>query len=217
MTDRLSDQQVIDLIGQLDLIEATPELVSRALARGHDSSGQPVRYASFSSPVGPVMVAFADAVVRSQVGGSAIEFETVLEAEGFEGWRSDAPAALRAAVSATLEGGEPFVYPVDTQRLGGFQRQVLACIRAIPRGGIRSYGWVAGEIGRPGAVRAVGTALARNPIPVFIPCHGVVRTDRQLGEYSGGGSAMKARLLRWEGVPVVSRGGRHWVAPAASN
>ena len=215
MTERLSEQQVIDLISRLTVEKAAADLVSRALARGHHASGQPVRYALFSSPVGPVLVAFADAVVRSQVGGSAIEFETVLQEEGFEGSRSDAPGALRAAVAATLEGGEPFAYPVDTERLGSFQRQVLGCIRAIPRGGIRSYGWVAREIGRPSAVRAVGTALARNPIPVFIPCHRVVRRDRQLGEYSGGGSAMKARLLRWEGVPVVSRGERHWVASAA--
>jgi methylated-DNA-[protein]-cysteine S-methyltransferase len=215
MTDRLTEQQVIDLIGGLREEEPARDLVSRALARGASSSGKKLHYALFSSPVGPVLVAFSDAVVRSQVGGSAIEFETALAEEGFEGSRSDAPGALRAAVCATLEGGESFAYPVDMARLGRFQRQVLSCIRAIPRGGIRSYGWVAREIGRPGAVRAVGTALARNPIPVFIPCHRVVRWDRQLGEYSGGGSAMKAALLRWEGVPVVSRGERHWVTAAA--
>src|SRR5919201_6767994 len=104
MTERVSEQHVIDLISRLTVEKAAADLVSRALERGHHSSGQPVRYAIFSSPVGSVLVAFAEAVVRSQVGGSAIEFETVLQAEGFEGSRGDAPSALRAAVSATLEG-----------------------------------------------------------------------------------------------------------------
>jgi O-6-methylguanine DNA methyltransferase len=211
-----SEGRVIDLIGQLDEPEPARDLVMRALTRRLSMAVRPVRYAVFSSPLAEVLVAFDDAVVRSQVGGNTIEFETALQEEGFEGSRSDPPAALQVAVAATLEAGEPFAYPVEMAPLGRFQQQVLSCIRVIPRGAIRSYGWVAGEIGRPGAVRAVGTALARNPIPVLIPCHRVVRWDRQLGEYSGGGSAMKARLLRWEGVPVVSRGERHWVAPAVS-
>ena len=72
----------------------------------------------------------------------------------------------------------------------------------IPRGEVRPYGWIAREIGAPGAVRAFGTALGRNPVPFIIPCHRVVRTDGSLGEYSGGGPEVKLRVLTYEGVPV---------------
>jgi methylated-DNA-[protein]-cysteine S-methyltransferase len=79
---------------------------------------------------------------------------------------------------------------------------VLDATRAIPRGQVRSYSAVAVQIGAPAAARAVGTALARNPVPILIPCHRVVRTDGVLGEYSGGGSEVKARILLWEGIDV---------------
>jgi O-6-methylguanine DNA methyltransferase len=61
---------------------------------------------------------------------------------------------------------------------------------------------VAREIGTERAVRAVGTALAKNPIPLLIPCHRVIRTDGQIGRYSGGGSTAKAKMLASEGVDV---------------
>lgn len=75
-------------------------------------------------------------------------------------------------------------------------------IRTIPTGQVRSYQWVAKEIGAERAARAVGTALARNPIPLLIPCHRVVRSDGSLGEYSGGGPSVKAKLLAFEGVDL---------------
>ncbi|MER3421295.1 MAG: cysteine methyltransferase, partial [Chloroflexota bacterium] len=83
------------------------------------------------------------------------------------------------------------------------QRRVLEKTAEIPRGEVRPYAWVAREIGAPGAVRAVGTALGHNPIPFIIPCHRVVRADGSLGEYSGGGPAVKARVLAYEGVPLA--------------
>jgi O-6-methylguanine DNA methyltransferase len=70
---------------------------------------------------------------------------------------------------------------------------VLEAAREIPFGEARPYAWVARRIGRPRAVRAVGTALARNPVPLVIPCHRVVRSDGTPGEYALG-AAMKRRL-----------------------
>jgi len=67
---------------------------------------------------------------------------------------------------------------------------------------VRPYGWVAREIGRPRAVRAVGSALGRNPVPVLIPCHRVVRSDGHLGNY-GLGVPMKRTLLDAEGVDIA--------------
>ncbi|GAC1657459.1 MAG: hypothetical protein NVS9B12_09540 [Vulcanimicrobiaceae bacterium] len=90
----------------------------------------------------------------------------------------------------------------DLSHLTEFQRAVLEKARQIPRGQIRPYGWIAAEIGRPSAVRAVGTALAKNPVPYFIPCHRVVRSDGTIGAYALG-SANKQRLLESEGVAVT--------------
>ena len=83
-----------------------------------------------------------------------------------------------------------------------FQRQVWEVTRLIPYGETRSYGWVAEQVGRPGAVRAVGQALAQNPLPVTIPCHRVVNTDAKLGGYRGG-VEMKKYLLHLEASASV--------------
>ena len=75
-----------------------------------------------------------------------------------------------------------------------FQREVWQATRLIPYGETRSYAWVANHIRRPRAVRAVGQALGRNPLPVIVPCHRVVASDGKLGGFSGG-VEMKRRLL----------------------
>ncbi|MFH1003370.1 MAG: MGMT family protein [Chloroflexota bacterium] len=82
-----------------------------------------------------------------------------------------------------------------------FQRRVWGVTRLIPRGETRSYGWVAGQLGVASA-RAVGQALARNPLPVIVPCHRVVAADGGPGGYRGG-LALKRRLLILEGCPDV--------------
>lgn len=69
----------------------------------------------------------------------------------------------------------------------------------IPTGETRSYGWLARKVGRPRAARAVGRAMATNPLPIVVPCHRVVASDGSLRGY-GGGLAMKAALLRLEGA-----------------
>jgi O-6-methylguanine DNA methyltransferase len=88
----------------------------------------------------------------------------------------------------------------DLRGLSEFERAVLLKALEIPRGQVRPYAWIAREIGRPKAVRAVGTALAGNPVPLLIPCHRVLRSDGQLGLYSMGGPEIKRALLRAEGA-----------------
>jgi methylated-DNA-[protein]-cysteine S-methyltransferase len=84
-----------------------------------------------------------------------------------------------------------------------FDQAVWRACAAIPRGEVRTYGWVAREIGRPGAARAVGGALGRNPFAPVVPCHRVVGADGRLTGYSAaGGVAKKRKMLRAEGVPV---------------
>ncbi len=162
----------------------------------------PLRYSVFELPIARLFVAFEDAVILSQVGGDLFSFEDQIGDLGYDARSEDAPPDLRAAVNAVADGAPRFEYPVDVGRLGRFQQQVLSATRSIPRGEVRPYGWVAREIGRPAAVRAVGTALANNPIPYFIPCHRVVRTDGHIGNYGGGGPEAKKAILTLEGVRV---------------
>ena len=122
----------------------------------------------------------------------------------------DLPPDLARRLDLALQGRR-VVLPFDLRRVRAFEGSVLEAARAIPFGEVRSYAWVAKEIGRPLAVRAVGTALAHNPIPLFIPCHRVIRSDGDIGQYSAGGAVAKHTLLIHEGVPVDrlrSLGGR---------
>ncbi|MFC2060713.1 methylated-DNA--[protein]-cysteine S-methyltransferase [Chloroflexota bacterium] len=79
-----------------------------------------------------------------------------------------------------------FTDKLDVSKATGFQREVWKITSLIPYGETRSYLWVAEQIKRPKAMRAVGQALARNPLPVIIPCHRVLSINGKLGGYSGG-------------------------------
>lgn len=88
---------------------------------------------------------------------------------------------------------------LDQSCLYAFQKEVLWAERRIPYGRISTYGRLAIKVGRPRAARAVGTALARNPFPIIIPCHRTVKADGTLGGYQGG-IELKRALLELEGV-----------------
>jgi methylated-DNA-[protein]-cysteine S-methyltransferase len=80
-----------------------------------------------------------------------------------------------------------------------FQQDVWCALKRIPFGKLRSYGEIAREIGRPSAVRAVGAANGRNPLPIIVPCHRVIGSDGSLTGFAGG-LAMKKQLLTLEGA-----------------
>ena len=86
-----------------------------------------------------------------------------------------------------------------------FQQAVLRAEHAIPRGKVSAYGLLAARLGRPGAARAVGNALATNPFPIVVPCHRALRGDGSIGGYQGG-PAMKRALLAMEGVRFDAAG-----------
>ena len=88
---------------------------------------------------------------------------------------------------------------LNLSKLTDFSAKVLKQTRNIPRGKVATYSGLATKLGRPGAARAVGTALANNPFPIIIPCHRVIRVDGGLGGF-GGGLKMKRELLNREGV-----------------
>ena len=93
---------------------------------------------------------------------------------------------------------------VSLDGLSPFDRKVLLTCRKIPLGETTTYGDLATRVGHPGAARAVGGALARNPIPLIIPCHRVLHADGTLGGFSApGGIKTKQRLLRHEQSPQI--------------
>ena len=98
-----------------------------------------------------------------------------------------------------------FSVPVDLSAAPDFQAKVLRAAGAIPFGQARPYAWVAKRIGHPRAVRSVGTALGRNPVPLIVPCHRVLKSDGGVGGYIFG-TAVKQRLLRLERVTPVLEG-----------
>jgi methylated-DNA-[protein]-cysteine S-methyltransferase len=110
-------------------------------------------------------------------------------------------AAPRDALSEYFEGDtDELDLPVDLRLTAApFRRAVLEKLREVPRGETVSYGELAARAGNPKAARAVGTACARNPIPIVVPCHRVLPGTGKLGNY-GGGPERKLALLELEGV-----------------
>lgn len=109
---------------------------------------------------------------------------------------------IRTLLDRYLQGREvEFDVEVDISHLGTFTQKVLNELRKVPRGHVKTYGWLAKKIGKPGAARAVGQALKRNPIPIVIPCHRIIRDDGTIGGFSMGVN-IKERLLALEGVKL---------------
>lgn len=156
------------------------------------------RWIRVPGPVGELDVAFTDqgiVYVHEGVPGFAESFR-----ERFG--RPLLPAAKPpAGLMPALRTGRASGLRFDLRGLSDFQRDVLLAARAIPRGEVRPYAWIAQRVGRPKAVRAVGTALGGNPVPLLIPCHRVTRSDGGVGDYVFG-PAVKARLLAAEGVDL---------------
>lgn len=161
-------------------------------------------YLPLETPVGTVFVAWNSrgitAVMRRENAASFThDFTQQFQRRVIE---TDPKTAntLRPALEATIRGERKAPLPFDLHGLSEFEQSVLRKALDIPRGQVRPYGWIAREIGRPGAVRAVGSALKHNPIPLLIPCHRVVLSDGQLGQYAMGGTSVKRALLTVEGA-----------------
>lgn len=124
--------------------------------------------------------------------------------EAFPGAIDRANAAIDQIIDQIVRylAGNTVEFSLDYLDLGvcgAFQQRVLRLEFQIPRGKVSTYGGLADRLGHPRAARAVGTALARNPFPIVIPCHRAIRGDGTLGGF-GGGLKMKRALLEMEGV-----------------
>lgn len=157
------------------------------------------RYAPVGTPLGPGWFAYTS---RGVVLLSANCTERAFLAEardalGVKPVRKEPQATFARAVRDSIARGDGSV--VDWTMLSPFQRTVLQATAKIPVGAVRSYADLARAIRKPRAQRAVGTALARNPVPLMVPCHRVVRSDGSLGNYGLGGTDVKRALLAREG------------------
>ena len=179
----MSTQQLEDSLRRLAQVRAPARLAEMVMDT----------YSMIETPLGPFYVAW------NQDGVTAM-FEVRHGEAEFREWFGDRIG--RPLRKAALAPSAAVLRRFDLSGLGPFQRAVLEKTSQIPRGQVRTYSWVAKEIGHPKAVRAVGTALATNPIPVLIPCHRVVRSDGVIGNYGAGGPVAKRRILDAEGVEV---------------
>jgi O-6-methylguanine DNA methyltransferase len=150
-----------------------------------------------------VWVAFSDHGLRLVLRGSFEHFSSEYTKRYGRCLKAGTlPGALRKQVTAAIEGAGVDKPRVDwSESFTPLERDVLGILPKIPRGEVRSYEWVARQVGRPRAVRAVGNILARNAVPLVVPCHRVVPTAGGIGNYAFG-SPMKRELLRREGVDV---------------
>jgi O-6-methylguanine DNA methyltransferase len=176
---------------------APASLLDRTLA----AAGLADRYATVEGPVGRLYVSWNDHGVScvAPAAGDADFEELHAKRVGRPAIAAALPASLGRALERALATGTKGSLPLDLRSVTEFQRDVLAAAATIPPGEVRSYGWVAREIGSPSAARAVGSALNRNPVPILIPCHRVGRSDGSIGGYAFG-EAMKRDLLRAEGL-----------------
>jgi methylated-DNA-[protein]-cysteine S-methyltransferase len=189
------------------------------VSRRDASAEQPplAAYAVLPSPWGPVLVA------ASRAGVCGVELRA--EPRGFAaavgrrlGGRvvpdgAEVPTAIRARlgeavgiISGALAGDatQPEAVPLDWTGVPAWDRRVLEGARGVARGTATGYGRLAARIGAPGAARAVGSALGRNPFWILVPCHRIVAGDGTIGGYGGGEDALELKrdLLALEGTAL---------------
>ncbi len=161
------------------------------------------RMAPVESPIGTLWVAWNGrgvSEVEQATDGADAAARHAAHVGRRTGVAAHLPSSLADAIARRLAGDRRVRIPLDLRGRTEFEVAVWTKALEIPRGEVRPYGWVAAEIGRPKAVRAVGTALGHNPVPLIVPCHRVVRTDGTIGEYSLGGAHNKRTILSAEGL-----------------
>jgi len=173
------------------------------LRRASDEALIDLAYERHESPFGDLLVvAGEEGIVRIALGAEPEEVvlrDLARRASPRIARTGRTPIAVaRSQLDAYFEGDlREFDLPLDWRLTRGFRREVLRETAAIPYGATASYAEMADRAGSPRAVRAAGTALATNPLPIVVPCHRVLRSDGKVGSYLGG-TSMKESLLRLE-------------------
>ncbi len=161
-----------------------------------------LKYITFSTASGWIgVVASPDGLLKTTLPAKSEEVARILLGDEVDKavQSPEVFADLAERLGLYFSGGKVvFNDKLDLSTTTPFRRTVWEAARLIPYGETRSYLWVARQIGRPEAARAVGQALGRNPLPVIVPCHRVVASDGTLGGFTGG-LDLKRQLLRLEG------------------
>jgi len=159
-----------------------------------------VAVASLRSPMGKIWILATERGVREiRLGSAEAPSRREARARGEKHvrrprWTDPAKRALEGYLAGRRA---PFTLPLDLARGTPFMRRVWEATRRVGHGSVASYAAIAARAGSPRAVRAVGNALGANPIPIVIPCHRVIYSDRSLGGFSSG-LAWKRFLLELE-------------------
>jgi methylated-DNA-[protein]-cysteine S-methyltransferase len=149
----------------------------------------PHYYDIFNSPLGPLYLEFS---------GKSLTGISFKKPSNIPFRKDSAPERFRKELDSYFRGaGTDFDQEVKFLTGTDFEKKVWSSLREIPFGETRTYKWVAEKVGNPAAVRAVGQALSKNPVPIVIPCHRVIESDGSIGGYSSGVDA-KRRLLDME-------------------
>jgi methylated-DNA-[protein]-cysteine S-methyltransferase len=168
----------------------------------------PMRYCLFETALGTVGLAWSErGLIRLQLPEST----RAATERRLRGWSTEMTEAepapqIRKAVAAVERylAGKPVDFTpltLDLAGVGDFHRKLYEAARRVGWGETTTYGELAKRVGSPGAARAVGQAMGRNPIPLIIPCHRVLASGRKIGGFSAfGGAVTKTRLLALEGV-----------------
>ena len=166
------------------------------------SMRESLRTIDFYDRVGDVWVAFSDRAIRMISARSLDDLRSwYARRYGRSLQQAPIPEPLRTQVNDAVHGEGVNKPLVDLGEASDLERRVLETLTRIPRGEVRSYSWIAQQVGKPKAVRAVANVVARNVVPFVIPCHRVVPAAGGVGKYAYG-SRMKRELLRREGVDV---------------
>jgi O-6-methylguanine DNA methyltransferase len=199
----MHNRQLVRDLRALGNVHAPPGVLEAIL----DAVDLGDRFALLETALGPVFVAW------NRYGVSAV-MKTATPEEFADRFRERFRRSPRFAETLPARMTEQKQF--DLRSVTEFERAVLLKAFEIPRGEVRTYGWIAAEIGHPAAVRAVGTALRKNPVPVLIPCHRVVRSDGHIGQYALGGSDAKRTILASEGLESeeINRLARFWRSAA---
>jgi AraC family transcriptional regulator of adaptative response/methylated-DNA-[protein]-cysteine methyltransferase len=165
--------------------------------------GETIRYVIADSPLGPLLIAATGkGICRLTFGEDRSALERRFPHARIEPDDGTIAPWVEGALKAIKTPGEVPEIPLDV-RGSAFQEAVWSELRKIPLGETRSYADIAAAVGKPGAVRAVGTANGSNPVSVLVPCHRVIRSDGSLGGY-GGGLENKKKLLAAEGITLAA-------------
>lgn len=181
---------------------ASAEARSREAVRAWFAATAPlIQWDVVETPIGPLYLAVSDkGLCRLDFSEPEDRFISRLDPLAHVVRDPGALALFKGELVEYFAGKrQVFDVPIDLRRVGAFQRSVLEAALHIPAGSYWTYQQVARYIGQPKASRAVGQALARNPVAIFVPCHRVLAADGSLHGYAGG-LERKQALLKLEGA-----------------